>query len=798
MDTLLFNIKRLPNLLDPFKRIFAKANLLWITPLVGMILFIIAMAAFLLILHVRDERLIRETMMRDIELSRQTIRKNLQSTQDKMAQMARDMAREIVDDLGFIRLAREHLISAPELAHIGYMDNERFARWSISNENLVLPELHPADELIEEAESYWAFITAKDSAKPVFSRPYIGPNNVAFLELHAPIANDRGHFLGTVYAALPITSLLDEAIPKEFQGRYLISIIDGGGNPIASNGSRNLERAVEAYEVILDPPGQGLKLRAIALQSNTQLIQSMLTWTVAGLSIVIIWGFFMLMRHGHARTKAENQLYAEAEFRKAIENSVSTGLCVFDLQGKITYSNPGLTKMTGFAEELLIGTSCPFPFWPNTQPTEHKQNLDMMLSGMAPENGLEQIMIRKDGSQFTARLYVSPLINANGEQTGWMTSITDITEPKRIREELAAAQERFITVLEALDAAISVSTPTENGVCDLLFANSYYRLWFSDTSDGAFGLNSIIQTTEQGVFECFWKENQRWFEVRRRTINWVDRRLVYMDVTTDITERKLAAENAKIQQEKLQFTSRLVTMGEMASLLAHELNQPLSAISNYSMGGVSRLKSGRCTADDLLPMLEKVTQQAQRAGNVIRRIREFVKRKAPQRKSATLHKIIEDAVVFAEIDAKNREVEIVIEALGDDFPDVFADRILIEQVLLNLIKNGMDAMVNTPSIYRRIAVKVERTSKTLVLSVSDHGSGIPEAIRDKLFEPFFSTKSEGMGMGLNICRSVIEYHDSRLEIEENQPMGTRFVFALPIYQKHIHQPLEEENHDITQ
>jgi PAS domain S-box-containing protein len=707
------------------------------------------------------------------------------------------MAREAIDDLGFIRLARELLINTPELAHVGYMDNERFARWSISNENLILPELHPADELVEEAESYWAFIAARDSARPIFSRPYIGPNNEVFLELHAPVINSRGHFLGTVYGAFPVASLLDEALPKEFQGRYLISIIDGGGNPVASNGSRNLERAVEAYEVPLDPPGQGLKLRAIALQSSTQLIQSMLTWTVAGLSVVIVWSFFMLMRHGRARTKAENQLYAEAEFRRAIENSVSTGLCVFDLQGKITYSNPGLTKMTGYSENILKGTSPPFPFWPDNQSTEHKRNLEMMLSGMAPDNGIEQKMIRKDGSQFEARLYVSPLIDAKGEQSGWMTSITDITEPKRIREELAAAQERFITVLEALDAAISVSTPAENGVCDLLFANSYYRLWFSDTSDGAFGLNSIIQTTAPGVFECFWKENQSWFEVRRRTISWVDGRLVYMDVTTNITERKLAAENAKIHQEKLQFTSRLVTMGEMASLLAHELNQPLAAISNYSTGSISRLKNGRCSPEDLLPILEKTTQQAQRAGNVIRRIREFVKRKAPQRKSAALHKIIEDAVVFAEIDAKNREIEIIVEKPSENIPEVFADQILIEQVLLNLIKNGMDAMVNTPSNYRRITVQIEQSGKNLILKVSDHGSGIPEAIRGKLFEPFFSTKSEGMGMGLNICRSVVEYHDSRLEIENNWPMGTRFAFALPIYQEQIHQPLEEDNHDVT-
>jgi PAS domain S-box-containing protein len=779
------------------RQLFQRTTLLWATPLVGMLFFIAAMGAFLFLMQKQDEQQTHETVIRDVELSRQTMRARLQTTQDRISQLAREVGQETVDDIGFTRRAREILSETPEVLQVGMMDGERYARWTLSSTRQLVPDLHVADERIEDAESYWAFVTARDSLRPAYSRPYIGPNSEIFIELHAPVLNGKNQFSGTVFAGFPMNALLNETLPLDFQSRYLFSIIDGGGNPVATNGGRSLERAVDAYEVPLDPPGQGLKLRAIALKSQNQLMQNMLAWVVVGLSIVIVWSFLLLMRHAYARARAEARLSAEAEFRRAMEDSVSTGLRVFDLQGRITYMNPAFSKMTGFSELDLVGTRAPFPYWPKDQIQEQQRNLDMLLSGMAPPNGIELKMQRKNGELFDARMYVSPLISSSGQQTGWMTSITDITEPKRTREELASAHERFTTVLEELDAAISVSAPTGKGVRDLLFANRLHRKWFEHClTDGALGISTLAQSTAPGVFECYWKEQGRWFEVRRRTITWVDGRWVSMDVTTDITERKKASEMAKSQQEKLQFTSRLVTMGEMASLLAHELNQPLAAISNYSMGSVARIKSGRAELADILPALEKATQQAQRAGNVIRRIREFVKRKAPDRKACQLEKIIEDAVSFAEIDAKTRGIEIQMEMPETPSPAVYADRILIEQVILNLIKNGMDAMVGTEASQRRIVVTVTEQAKALNLSVADFGSGIPDEALEKLFEPFFSTKPEGMGMGLNICRSIVEYHESTLDILKNTPTGTIFKFSLPLYQPDIHTSPEENLHEL--
>jgi C4-dicarboxylate-specific signal transduction histidine kinase len=229
-----------------------------------------------------------------------------------------------------------------------------------------------------------------------------------------------------------------------------------------------------------------------------------------------------------------------------------------------------------------------------------------------------------------------------------------------------------------------------------------------------------------------------------------------------------------VQQEKIQLTSRLTTMGEMASSLAHELNQPLTAISNYSMGAVAMLKSGNAQPERLLEALEKAAQQAERAGKIISRIREFVKRSEPRRQSVPITQILDNAVGFAEIDARKRQIDID-QVLPDPLPNVMADPILIEQVLLNLLKNGVEAMES--SEYRVLHVVVTDQHPIVEIAVIDRGHGLRDP--ERLFEPFYSTKSEGLGMGLNICRTIIESHHGRLWASSNPDGGTIFRFTLP-------------------
>ena len=511
--------------------------------------------------------------------------------------------------------------------------------------------------------------------------------------------------------------------------------------------------------------------------------QHRLTWVVIGLSVVIVIALLTLWRYTRDRSDAEAALVAETGFRRAMENSMSTGMRVLDLEGRIAYVNPAFCRMIGWNEADLIGRMPPFPYWVPGRYDSHLHTLHNVLSGKTPSSGLELEAQRRDGSRFTARMYVSPLREPNGTQIGWMTSMTDITEPKRIREALTAAHERFMTVLEGLDDAISVTADTNEGL-DLLFANRTYRRLFGAQTAGHEELlaGRRGRYTDESV-EIFSASVQRWFEVQHRMLAWTDGRRVRLQVARDITERHNHEEASRIQQEKIQITSRLTTMGEMASSLAHELNQPLTALVNYSAGAVAMVKAGRTDPATLLPALEKAVSQAQRAGKIISRIREFVKRSEPRRQAIQISTVIENAVDLAEIHTRKRQVTIVCN-VPDNLPDVLADPILIEQVLLNLIKNGLEAM--DQAVHQNLLVEVSLHGNQIEVAVLDRGQGLTDP--ERLFEPFFSTKSEGLGMGLNICRTIIESHHGRLWATSNPEGGTIFRFTLPCAAKSTAQP----------
>jgi len=252
----------------------------------------------------------------------------------------------------------------------------------------------------------------------------------------------------------------------------------------------------------------------------------------------------------------------------------------------------------------------------------------------------------------------------------------------------------------------------------------------------------------------------------------------WMASVLDITERKHAEEVARQQQEKLQRTGRLITMGEMASTLAHELNQPLSAIASYNAGCLNVLGSGSFDPEQLRIALTKLGVQAQRAGQIIRRVHDFVRKSEPKLEPCSLDSVVEDTVGFIEFDAKQRGVSLHVR-LSEGRAEVNADRILLEQVLLNLARNGLEAMGQTDAAQRKLSIAVTVEDGQAVVAVADHGPGIASEVAENLFQAFYTTKGEGMGMGLNICRSIIEYHQGRLWFEPNAGGGAIFRFSLP-------------------
>lgn len=253
----------------------------------------------------------------------------------------------------------------------------------------------------------------------------------------------------------------------------------------------------------------------------------------------------------------------------------------------------------------------------------------------------------------------------------------------------------------------------------------------------------------------------------------------WMASVVDITERKSAEELAHQQQEKLQRTSRLITMGEMASTLAHELNQPLSAIASYATGCLNRLSADNFTPRELQPPLSKLVTQAQRAGQIIRRVHDFVRKSEPRLQVCSLRQVLADALSFVDPDARKHGVTVILDKLVPEAL-VDGDHVMLEQVVLNLTRNGVEAMVGLPPKLRRLEVTLSVQGDSALVSVRDHGAGIAPEVSENLFQPFFTTKDEGMGMGLNICRSIIEFHRGRLWFEPHPQGGSVFVFSLPL------------------
>lgn len=253
----------------------------------------------------------------------------------------------------------------------------------------------------------------------------------------------------------------------------------------------------------------------------------------------------------------------------------------------------------------------------------------------------------------------------------------------------------------------------------------------------------------------------------------------WMGSVIDITDAKRAARDARLQEEHLARTGRLVTMGEMASTLAHELNQPLGAIASYAAGGLNLIEAGKADTPLLKSAFEKLAAQARRAGLIIRRIQDFVKKREPQLVPLDLAEVAADAVGLMAAEARELRVRLVLEPPALPLDPVLADRILIEQVMVNLIRNGMEAMATGPRHGDQLILRLVPETGVLRLDILDQGPGIPPELADRLYDPFTSTKPQGMGMGLNICRSIAELLRGSLSHAPNPDGGTVFSLRLP-------------------
>jgi PAS domain S-box-containing protein len=794
----------------------------FLAPLAAVVVFFAAIVATLSYLRVEESNREQQAVQRDVEYTQQRMRLRLLEQQEQITRMAREISARELDTTDFKARAEAILYNFPELHSVAWLDERRKLRagaGTMGMGNRVPYEPSGEHGVLDVA---LGFNRARELNLPIYIQQPKNHLNPATLQLMVPLT-DRGRFSGVVLAQYSMDGLFRYGVPPEVSARYAISLLDANSVVLAgtaitgtrlSNPFTPWAAATEEYSMPISPVGDALLVRAQAYRASLGVIGSGLFWLVTALSLLTAWMLIANWRHYRRRLQAQQALMSETNFRRAMENSMLTGMRAMDLKGRITYVNAAFCQMTGWSEADLVGHTAPFVYWPEADREQLAQRLEEELAGKTTAGGMQVRVQRRDQSQFEARLYVSPLIDARGTQTGWMTSMTDITEPTRVREQLSASHQRFTTVLEALDASISVAPL---GGSELLFANKMYRQWFGtqgaghlrlvavagvapsplndesrDSVDSFAGLpTSALAETETESTEIYVAELDKWLEVRTRYLSWVDGRLAQMVIATDISARRISEEQSATQIERAQTASRLITMGEMASSVAHELNQPLTAINNYCNGMVSRLKAQQISEEDLLGVLQKTAHQAQRAGQIIQRIRSFVKRSEPNRSRAEVGLMVGEAVELAELELRRFNVRLN-HYVAARLPALMVDPILIEQVLVNLLRNAAEsidlAMRQTPDrvVELRVVPRLVDAKEVVEFSVQDTGRGLAPEVMARLYETFYSTKADGMGIGLSLCRSIVESHLGRMKAENiyngAEVTGCRFSFWLPLSQ----------------
>jgi len=804
------------------------------TPLLAIVLFTAVMGIILGTLHLQEKNQQEAALFRELSFAKQRIQSRFLNNLEALTTINRELAAS-EDQVKLRQIAREQaediVVNNHEIVRIIWLDAQHRRQWIAPAESEKTDWVSKSqnNQLIH-ANLLSAIELSRVTSRAAFSQfifldlptdePISAERKIVFWQVVPNIVG--GEIIGYLAALYTTQGILD-VIPGELKSHYRFTLLTDNEKVLAISSDKGIPKRAFSNQTSLDIGvlSPNINLRIDTYPPPTNLTFRMLIGVVMGLCVFVIWSLWSVLKQMQVRQEAEASLRTETSFRKAMENSTPVGIRAHDMQKRITYVNRAFCEMTGWTADELMGLTPPFPFWPDSRRDELVEKMNRALradiSG-SMKVGIEGVIVKRDGTLIQTRTFIAPLINEKGKQTGWVTSLIDISEPKKIREELAASQERFTTVLESLDAAVSVVSLETNA---LLFANRFYRERFGDDSKGHFQLagNDASNTTMRDIAEdledsppgipthFLYQESEseevqlsdgsnQWFEVRRRFIPWVDGHLAQLLIATDITTRKEADELAQQQQERMQFTSRLTTMGEMASSLAHELNQPLSAISNYCMGVAKRLDGNLdpTLTKEILPALEKASEQAHRAGTIIQRIRGFVKRSEPQRKTSCISEIINDAVGLVEIEAHRHRLSITSQ-IAENLPVVNLDPVLILQVVVNLLKNALDSVREAYPLSSRWsapAVKISADLETSIfpamlrIQVTDAGGGIPENVLEHMFEPFFSTKSDGMGMGLNICRSIIESHHGRLwatnvtDSEQTKLAGCTFTILLPL------------------
>lgn len=680
--------------------------------------------------------------------------------------------------------------ASAELAALAFMQDRRevldmslvtrgyrlLRHWASPSQSTFIPDDAPQRLDSESVRTAIQSVIVRDA--PVITPPYtIADNTQVFVDLFVPTPSEDQ----VLVARINLSRLINDAANSMIGTTPYIFYFEQNGKPLVDlkhhrSSSRSLTYTT-SIPLLNDP---NLRLVSVSYEHSLLTTDNLKFWVIIALAGLLAVALALLLRNQRVQHRAHQRLFAENSLRVAMSDSALAGIRVTDREGRILFVNETFEKLVGFRKDELLGIMPPYPYWEDDITTTLTEIL-----GHPEERhvrSLEFRVRRSDGVIFDGQLNVSPMLNENRRVIGWIGELYDITEQKRARERMKAAHERFTRVVQSMNSAICVVSGDQDHP-RLLFHNTPYERFFGCNTDGATRLMRLIAQkhtlmSREGVFD---EESNRWFDARIQWLTWTDDTPARMIIATDITNQRETELALEAQMKRAETTQRLVTMGEMASSLAHELNQPLAAISNYASGASVMIEAGKLSREDTLLALSKMARQAQRAAAIIKRIRGFAaaKKTDPQFTRLSPESVVNETMELALIQADKLKATIntVIEP---NLPEMVGDSVMLEQLLLNLLKNAMEAVLPCPNHTIDLTVKLHETGNFIEFIVADHGPGIPDPTKALLFDAFYSTKDEGMGMGLNICRSIVEVHHGRIIITDTPGGGATFTFTVPL------------------
>jgi two-component system sensor kinase FixL len=616
-------------------------------------------------------------------------------------------------------------------------------------------------------------------------------------------------------------SYMGRAIGLWAEGDRLISELQrlaGELHAVVSSGHPDTERVKAILEVIagvdteLTPLEDGFSTN---LGEGARWARAWMTRAIYAASLLLLVIGVLLSRRMLIAERSEREV---AALHRAIVDEALDCIITADREGRILEFNPAAERTFGWTRDEAIGRLVAETVVPTGLRAAHLAGIRRYLETAEKrvlDRRMEMTAIRRDGTEFPVELALSAI--ERGCTTIFAAHIQDLTERKEAEQAIRESEARKRAAEELLETQrfierVADATPHILYLFDvreqrLLYVNQQVTRVLGDGPiapemglaflrerlhpDELAQLPTGIGAWFEGVADDQVVETEirvkdaagawRWIHSRNivfaRDVDGNARQV--LGTAQDVTERKRADELARQHEAALAHALRVSTLGEMAAGLAHELNQPLSAIVSYARGCTRRLLSGAATPNDLVPTIDQISAEALRAGEYIRHLRAFVTKDKASRASVDVTGLLQDVTRLVAPEARRLGVSIDLEISSSPLL-VVGTRIQIEQVMLNLLRNAFDAMRDQPVAERTVAIHAASAGEGgVIIAVRDAGAGLSPEVAQQVFEPFFTTKPEGMGMGLAISRSIVEAHGGQIRATPNEKRGTTFWVELP-------------------